>query len=323
MTRADPGVVGVDVRGMPRGTGGIRRYGQQLVTALQARSDVSVTVRGGGIAADLLRPAHGADVVHSLKHVVPLRSAASTCLTVHDTFLLDGTDDRRGLRRVLLPPAMRRALERADALVCVSGAVRERLAERAPHLAERARVIPHAVPDHLRTVEARRPATMVSDHPYVLMVAGSPRRKRIDRVLDALDAIAPTELRLVVAGTWTDPPVPAPPWVEHVGAVDDSGLRWLYEHARATCVPSESEGFGLPVVESRLFGTPVLVSNDTAVFEAGEGHVHVVGDTVGEWTGALRAVAEGWAPTRPEPPSRTWADVAGEHVQLYRELSGG
>jgi glycosyltransferase involved in cell wall biosynthesis len=45
----------------------------------------------------------------------------------------------------------------------------------------------------------------------------------------------------------------------------DSDLKWLYENATALIMASEVEGFGLPIVEARQMGLPVICS-DIAVF---------------------------------------------------------
>lgn len=42
--------------------------------------------------------------------------------------------------------------------------------------------------------------------------------------------------------------------------VPDTLLKYLYEHARALVLPSQAEGFGLPVVEAAYCGTPLLLS---------------------------------------------------------------
>jgi len=60
--------------------------------------------------------------------------------------------------------------------------------------------------------------------------------------------------------------------VHFTGFVSDEDLPTLYSDALATTLPSLSEGFGLPVLESMACGTPVLVSRTGAAPEvAGAG----------------------------------------------------
>lgn len=59
--------------------------------------------------------------------------------------------------------------------------------------------------------------------------------------------------------------------VRFLSDVDDAKLQWLYRNCRFTLFPSFSEGFGLPVVESFVFGKPCIASNATSIPEASQG----------------------------------------------------
>jgi glycosyltransferase involved in cell wall biosynthesis len=51
------------------------------------------------------------------------------------------------------------------------------------------------------------------------------------------------------------------------GFVDEADLSYLYAGAKAYCIPSLSEGFGLPPLEAMAVGTPVISSNVSAMPE--------------------------------------------------------
>lgn len=53
--------------------------------------------------------------------------------------------------------------------------------------------------------------------------------------------------------------------VRHTGRVSPAQLSWLYRHAARFVYLSLDEGYGLPPLEARAFGTPVVVS-DISVF---------------------------------------------------------
>lgn len=59
------------------------------------------------------------------------------------------------------------------------------------------------------------------------------------------------------------------PYVQHVGVVDRSALRELYQNALALVLPSIGpfEGFGLVAAEALACGTPVLVSDGCGISE--------------------------------------------------------
>jgi glycosyltransferase involved in cell wall biosynthesis len=81
---------------------------------------------------------------------------------------------------------------------------------------------------------------------------------------------------LVLAGRPTDE---ARPWldrigrpplagrVRHIGYVDPSDRRALYDGARLLVQPSFDEGFGLPVLEAMTVGIPVVAANRGALPE--------------------------------------------------------
>jgi glycosyltransferase involved in cell wall biosynthesis len=59
--------------------------------------------------------------------------------------------------------------------------------------------------------------------------------------------------------------------VRFLGKVSEGTLKYLYQHALAFTFPSAFEGFGMPVVEAMMEGTPVLTSNVSSLPEAAGG----------------------------------------------------
>jgi glycosyltransferase involved in cell wall biosynthesis len=51
------------------------------------------------------------------------------------------------------------------------------------------------------------------------------------------------------------------------GWIEDTVLKWLYEHCEAYVFTSLSEGFGLPPLEAMTYGAPVVSSNASAMPE--------------------------------------------------------
>ena len=85
------------------------------------------------------------DVVHSVKHIAPLFTrGARSVLTVHDMLVVDRPLDYSRSKRLLLRVPYALSLTRADLLVCVSDATRNRLLSYYPELERRAVVVPLA-----------------------------------------------------------------------------------------------------------------------------------------------------------------------------------
>jgi glycosyltransferase involved in cell wall biosynthesis len=140
-------------------------------------------------------------------------------------------------------------------------------------------------PESFAALAEPDPDTCVSQNdasPFLLAVGCRPGRKNLQCVLEALLLVqqenwaadaAPTMPRLVLAGAlrgsvrrFIDQSRFASirSAIQLVASPSQAELIHLYQEARATVLPSFSEGWGLPASESLWVGTPVLVS-DTPV----------------------------------------------------------
>jgi len=137
----------------------------------------------------------------------------------------------------------------------------------------------------------------VGGRPWMLHVGSCIARKRIDVLLDVVAAVRQTvpDLRLVkVSGEWTAAQreridrLGLAGAITHVGGLARAELAEVYRRATVVLMPSEAEGFGLPVIEALACGTAVVASDIPALREAG-GPAAVyapVGD-VGAWSDAV------------------------------------
>jgi glycosyltransferase involved in cell wall biosynthesis len=172
--------------------------------------------------------------------------------------------------------------------------------------------------------------------PYLLHVGSSIPRKRLDvlfEVFAALRARHP-ELRLVQQGGALTPAqreqvvrlgigdaLLQPPKLER------ATLAGLYRRAQAVLVPSEAEGFGLPVIEALACGAPVVASALPVLREVGDAACLYcpVGDVTG-WVETLDALLSG----RHLPPTRdvrlasarrfTWQAHTRTVLETYQRL---
>jgi glycosyltransferase involved in cell wall biosynthesis len=153
--------------------------------------------------------------------------------------------------------------------------------------------------------------------PYLLHIGSNIPRKRIDVLLDVFAAVraAVPGLRLVqVGGPW--PGVDAAR-IDRLGigaalaqirGLTRDQLAELYRRAAAVLVPSEAEGFGLPVIEALACGSPVVASDLPVLREVG-GPATVfrpVGDVAG-WADAVRRLLAGESIAPPRSDRVAWA----------------
>jgi glycosyltransferase involved in cell wall biosynthesis len=168
--------------------------------------------------------------------------------------------------------------------------------------------------------------------PYVLWVGTIEPRKNLPVVIDAVNRLGRRDLDVVLVGPdgWMeavpDPPAALAGRVRALGFVDEQDLRALYAGAAVFCYPSLLEGFGFPVLEAMVQGTPVVTSRDTATQEVlGEGGLAVPPADVDEVAGALEAVLDDrdrFAERARHHASRyTWDRTAERLASAYREAA--
>lgn len=283
------------------------------------------------------------DVVHATTWAVPPRSAPLV-VTVHDLAFLRSPEHftKRGVAFFERALAIVRA--EADLIVVPSQTTR------ADCLAagiddDRLRVIhhgtaPHTVPVSEVTAFRRRHGLQ---RDFVLWCGTLEPRKNLPALLRAFEQLlasqsgpdAPPELDLVLVGPdgWGDTAaevarmVAALPAdrVHSLGRLDDAELQQAYAAARVFCFPSLWEGFGMPVLEAMIHGTPVVTSRGTSMAEvSGAGALLVDPLSPAELAQALlRAAgpehAQLSAAARTNAAAYTWQASAEQHLAAYQQ----
>jgi len=116
--------------------------------------------------------------------------------------------------------------------------------------------------------------------PFLLHVGTCIPRKRVDFLLRVFATVRMRlpNLRLVkVGGTWSADQIALirlfgiENSISHVQKVPRSTLAVLYRRAALVMLPSDAEGFGLPVVEALACGAPLMVSDIPVLREVGGG----------------------------------------------------
>ncbi|MCP2258652.1 Glycosyltransferase involved in cell wall bisynthesis [Streptoalloteichus tenebrarius] len=288
----------------------------------------------------------GGDAVHAPTPLAPPagRRGRRLVVTVHDTvpWTHPETLTRRGAlwhRKVI-----RRAADRADALVVPTAAVAAELGRHAPGQA-RVHVVGEGVPEVLAVppsdeTVARVTARLGLPNRYVLAVGTIEPRKGVETLVEAMGRSDAPDLPLVLAG--------APGWggveprelarrhylpeerLHLLGRISDEELAVVLHRATVLAAPSMAEGFGLPVLEAMAAGVPVVHSDAPALVEVAGGAGVVVkrGDAAG-LARALRAVVDdegrraGMAEAgRRRAARHRWEDAAEAVWRIHLELHG-
>jgi len=201
-----------------------------------------------------------------------------------------GTLEDHFVDRVVEPS--RRAAAVAGAIVCPSESSRRQIVEDCAVSPDMVFAAHHGV-DHATFHPGLEGGTAVAvasgadgSRPYILTVASLHPRKNLVALREAVLRLAadgyPHQLVVVGAPAWgrTDAEAQGAAVVADSAAfpgrvvavpfgISDADLAALMGGAAVFCLPSLSEGFGLPAAEAMACGTPTVVSNRAALREVG------------------------------------------------------
>ncbi len=169
--------------------------------------------------------------------------------------------------------------------------------------------------------------------PYFLAVGTLEPRKNLVSLIEAFDALKRTGraegFALLIAGSrgWRDGKISSvlsskdEGDVRWLGFVPDEELAVLYSGATALILPSLYEGFGIPALEARACGAPVVATDIPEIREAGgAGGIYVTPTREGLCEGLLRAIE--MRGNRSESRDlHSWQTAARTMATLFTELA--
>lgn len=232
-------------------------------------------------------------MVHGTNYVVPPTRCARV-VSVYDCWFLDHPDDAHpDVRRA--GEVLRRSIADGAHVVASSTATADRLGEL--FTTDRVHTILLGPPpvqsqtsSTARPPAVRPPAVLsgdvlADDAPVVVAIGTVERRKNLPMLIAAFARLAAEHetVHLVVAGrAGDDSPAllgateglerPVRDRVHVIGPIDETARRWLLGRATCLAYPSLDEGFGFPVLEAQMAGTPVVASSAGSIPEvAGNG----------------------------------------------------
>jgi glycosyltransferase involved in cell wall biosynthesis len=159
---------------------------------------------------------------------------------------------------------------------------------------------------------------------YVLAVGTLEPRKNVPRLIEATARLG-LELRIAGAAGWGGVETEAP-HVRWLGRPSDEELATQLRGALCLAYPSLLEGFGIPVLEAMLCGTPVVTSAGSAMEEVAGDAAELVDprDVESIAAGIERALARpdelraaGFARAR----RFSWEATAAATVEAYRKAA--
>ncbi|HEX6761734.1 MAG TPA: glycosyltransferase family 1 protein [Gaiellaceae bacterium] len=325
--------VGVDVAPLVLDNAGTARYVNGLLEGLSHRDDVDarrLSWGGAGRLTSVVRDvawypvglplrARRLDLLHCTTFRAPLRAPVPVVVTVHDLAVVRHpelfTAWTRGYGKTLLLPVLRAATR----VLAVSEFTKREVAELARIPPDRIGVAYNAA-----STEVFRPDGPADDGDYVLAVGTLEPRKNLARLIEATRRLD-VELRIAGSRGWGTVDVDAA-HVRWLGRPGDDELARLMRGALCLAYPSLYEGFGIPVLEAMLCGTPVVTSAGSAMEEVADGAAELVDplDFASIAAGIERAIArrhELRAAGLERATRFGWDATAAEAVAVYAEAA--
>lgn len=222
------------------------------------------------------------DVLFLPIQMVPLwrPKAMATVAVVHDLefFRYPRTFTMKNL--VLLYFFTRHAVRNATRLIAVSQYTKDELIRTYGRPAGEISVVHHGVtlPSPGETSDTLRKRFGLSAR-FLLFVGSFQPRKNIPRLLEAYERLAAEDedapdLVLVGGGGWKENRIvdrirssPRAARIHVLRRVSREELAGFYHEADVFVLPSLSEGFGMPILEAMMAGTPVVTSNTSSLPE--------------------------------------------------------
>lgn len=223
---------------------------------------------------------------HRLPQCLP--KSIARVVTIHDLVWKFAHQTMRPLSYYPERILMSQSIKIADLIIADSESTRRDILGVYPDSAHKVRVVHLGASGLVDISQTTSMSKLGIEKPFFLFVGTLEPRKNLKRLLKAFSLLSDAVKRkyfFVIAGGkgWGSVDLKKlitqyglQDSVKVLGYVTDSQLALLYANARFLVMPSIYEGFGLPLVESMSYGTPVLTSNISSMPEiAGEAGIFV------------------------------------------------
>ena len=227
------------------------------------------------------------DLVHFLNFNAPLLYLGPFVTTLHDLTVLHspvGRSQRSWLRRRAFLLALNHGLKGAKRVIAISEFSAKDAEQRLGLPATKVDVVYEGIPELQQLAFGNKAIVQEyfgSRSPYFLFVSQWRPHKGIITLIEAFTRFKqetglPHKLVLAgkqqVSGELVEAALQACSFRSEVitpGFVPDAMLPNIYKNAAAFIMPSEYEGFGLPVLEAMRYGAPVICADNSALPEIG------------------------------------------------------
>lgn len=216
------------------------------------------------------------DVFHGLSHEIPygIDKSTKTIVTIHDLIYEKHPELFGWLNSKIYQFKYRSSCKRADKIFAMSKSTANDITALYHIKKDKIIITYQSCDESFHTLPFQN-----SRHDYFLYVGTINERKSLKDIVMAM-SLMPDDKRkklLVVGegGSYKQEVIDVikkkqlERWVDFKGALNNTELISLYENAICLILPSQYEGFGIPIIESLFRKTPVITCNNSSLPEAG------------------------------------------------------
>ena len=325
-------------------TSGVQRHAQEIIKALQ-KEDHTITVAVPKyknryyqqLWEHTLLPfyARKHDILYCPSNIAPfyLPKKTKLIITLHDLAFLDFPEQYSSLFQKYYAFLVPKNLSRAQHIITISNFSKKRIVNEYPFIKNKISVIHHGVSSFFTPTKKTK-----SD--YVLYVGAMNEIKNFQTVIEIFlqPEFKEIPLKMILPGFSTFSQnlktsqllskAKKSDNIEIINLVDQNTLRTYYQNAKLFLFPSFHESFGFPPLEAMACGTPVIVSNTTALPEvSGNAAVYVDPYSVTDITEKLQLLLTDKAlrnTYRKKGLSHvkqfTWDNTALKHIKIFNSI---
>jgi len=213
--------------------------------------------RSKGLVKQLLND--NIEIYHGLAGELPVgihKTKIKSIVTVHDALWKYHKKDYRIADRLILNQKLSYAIDKSDHIICISESTKQSLSSTPNFDPTKVSIVNQIAGPEFYDL-AHDCQTVERDYElpsrFILAVGNNKRRKNISFLVDSLQYLKTENIKLVIVGNESD----YPSQVIQISGLEYNELPCLYRLAELCVYPSINEGFGLPILESILCGTPV------------------------------------------------------------------
>lgn len=283
------------------------------------------------------------DIFHGLSQEIPrdyAKSGAKTVVTVHDLIFIRHKEFYRPIDRWIYNNKVKHAVRYADKIVAISKQTKDDILQEFNVSEEKIEIIYQSCHEvfysrRTETEKARVRKKWNLPEEFMLSVGALNENKNIGIILDAMVAGAGQfDLPLVVVGKGADYRQRLEDkiralnlknrviFASDVASPSQIELSSFYQMASLFIFPSFYEGFGIPILEARFSGIPVIASDSTCLDEAGgKGALYISPTDPAELaTAIVKALSSPEELSSHKPEEFSMQPLSQQMIDLYKSL---